>query len=273
MAAAALSARPAGRRPAAGARAPRAGRAWAPSPRSGSSPALHWGALIRPAQGGDMLLSLLFALAGGGRAHRAPGRRWPDVAAAHRRRRRGLRAARPGPARRRRAAAHARLAQVGRPRVGHVAGHQLDAGHHGALPRHRRVGAHRDPLGRDRAAGARRAAGLLAAARRDARLPDRGGGRAGHALRRPDHRARARLALLRRRDVLHPARRLPVARARPLRPARRRRDLRGGHRDRRGDHRAAPGQHAAVVQLRGLRREARAQRRPRRSRGRTATGR
>ena len=48
------------------------------------------------------------------------------------------------------------------------AGHQLHAGHHRALPRDRRVGAHGDPLRRDRAAGARRAAGLLAAARRDA---------------------------------------------------------------------------------------------------------
>ena len=54
------------------------------------------------------------------------------------------------------------------------------------------------------------------------------------------------------------ARRLPLARARALRPARRRRDLRGGHRDRRGDRRAAPGRHPAVVQLRGVRREARA---------------
>ena len=53
------------------------------------------------------------------------------------------------------------------------------------------------------------------------RLPDRRGGRPRHALRGPDHRARSRLALLRRRAVLHPARRLPVARARALRPGRR----------------------------------------------------
>ena len=39
--------------------------------------ALHWGALIRPAQGGDMFLSLLFALAGGAALIALP-TRWPE---------------------------------------------------------------------------------------------------------------------------------------------------------------------------------------------------
>ena len=39
--------------------------------------ALHWGALIRPARGGDMFLSLLFALAGGAALIALP-TRWPE---------------------------------------------------------------------------------------------------------------------------------------------------------------------------------------------------
>ena len=182
------------------------------------------------------------------------------LAAAHRRRRRGLRAARPRPAHRRRAAVDARAARVGRPRGRHEPGHQLHAGHHRALPRDRRVGAHRDPLRRHRAAGARRAAGLLAAARRSPtaiRSP------------RPSRWARSTRS---RSSSTGPTRRtstallfcvllgrLPLAGARALRSGGRRHDVRGGHGHRRGDHRPADRRHPAVVQLRGVRREARAQ--------------
>ena len=235
---------------------------------------LHWGALIQPAQGGDMFLSLLIALAGGGRAHRAPGTGWPEW--------------------QRRTAAGVvafvllilALLVAGVPLrmlgwhqwddlvSGMYAGHQLHAGHHRALPRDRRVGAHGDPVRRDGAAGARRPAGLLAAARHDAGLPDRRGGGPRHPLRGPDHRARARLAVLRRRAVLHPPRRLPLARARALRPGGRRHGLRGGHGRSSGrSSRRGSGQHPAVVQLRERSPRSSSPPRPRRSRGRTATGR
>ena len=61
----------------------------------------------QPAQGGDMLLSLLIAIAGAGALIALPAEA-ARLAAAHRRRRRGLRAAHPRPAHRRRAAVDAR---------------------------------------------------------------------------------------------------------------------------------------------------------------------
>ena len=205
-----------------------------------------------------MFLSLLFALAGGGRAHRAPRPRWPDW--------------------QRRTAAGVvafvllilALLVAGVP-LRMLGWHQWDDLVSGMSQGIGSTPAITVPYrgidewvrtailsGGTALLALAAAARLLAAARRDAGLPDRGRGGPRHPLRRPDRRARSPLALLRRRAVLHPPRRLPVARARPLRPAGGRRDLRGGHRDRRGDHRAAPGQRPAVVRLRELRREARA---------------
>ena len=181
-----------------------------------------------------MFLSLLFAARGRRRAHRASRRRWP--------------------AWQRRTAAGVvafvllilALLVAGVPLrmlgwhhwddlvVGHVAGDQLHAGHHGALPRDRRVGAHAILVGRHGAAGARRAARLLAAARR----------------RRPATRSRRRSPSARstrsRSSSTVPTRRyfdgavfcillagfLWLERV-ALRPARRGRRLRGGRRDRR----------------------------------------
>ena len=187
---------------------------------------------------------------------------WPELAAAHRRRRRWPSCCSSSPC----SIAgvplrHARAGASGTTSCRACAqGISSHAGHHGALPRHRRVGAHRDPLRRDRAAGARRAAGLLAAARRDA------------AATRSPRRSRSARSTRSRSSSTGPTRRTSTAPlfcillAAFLWLERVRSDqvgvghgLRGGHRDRRGRHRAAPRRPAAVVQLRAVRREARAQ--------------
>ncbi len=109
--------------------------------------ALQWGALLTPKAQGRMLLGVVAAAGAGGLLLVTGRDRRHAVRAA------GAVAATLGvivldAAHRRRARAAARAAQLGRARVRPRAGDRVAAGDHGALPRHRRVGA--DRADRDR---------------------------------------------------------------------------------------------------------------------------
>ena len=273
MAATALPRAAAGRRPGARARAPRARPPGRLRRARASSPACTGARSSSPRRAATCSCRCSSRIAGGGRAHRAP-HRLARVAAAHRGRRRGLRAAHPRPARRRRAAAHARPAPVGRPRVRHVAGHQLHAGHHRALPRDRRVGAHR----RSSRAGRR--------CWRSPRCWPSGRGAARRRATRSPRRSPSARSTRSRSSSTGPTRRTSTARSSascspascgssacaPTRSASprpawwpRRSSGRSSRRDLDGT--------AAVVQLRERSPRSSSPPRPRRSRGRTATGR
>ena len=222
-----------------------------------------------------MFLSLLIALAGAAAAHRAPDRRGPS----------GSGAPRPASSafvllilallRGRRAAAHARPAPLGRPRVGHVAGHQLHAGDHRALPRGRRLGAHGDPARRDGAPGPRRRcwpSGRGAARRRATRSPRRSALGVLYAVPVIEHGPDSPVSSTARCSAsCSPASSgSSASRSDQMAVAD---GLRGGHGDRRGGHRAAPRQHASRGSTTRTSPRSSSPPRPRRSRGSTATGR